>query len=285
LLGEIFMLAKQQSNLVKIQPPTLAFSSEEVEIIKSVVAKGCSDDELRFFLAVCKSTGLNPISKQIYAIKRKSKDSDGNWVERMTIQTAIDGFRLIAQRTGKYRGQIGPYWCGSDGQWKDVWLADEPPAAAKVGVIHADFSEPLYRVAKFKSYTQGQNLWNKMPEVMIAKVAEALALRTAFPQELSGIYTSDEMAQVERQSNVESHLGVIDVESIPEVPIEAEMSDRKVIEKEIAKFMKQHGISKDVVTTALQNMFPGKTSSKDLSDDELIAFFDNMTRNMSADSV
>jgi len=86
---------------------------------------------------------------------------------------------------------------GGDGEWKDVWLAKTPPSAARVGVIRSDFQEPLWAVARFSSYSAGQNLWNKMPEVMIGKCAESLALRKAFPQELGDLYSPEEMDQAE----------------------------------------------------------------------------------------
>lgn len=157
------------------------------------------------FLQQCARTGLDPIARQIYCIERA-----GKW----TIQISIDGARLVAQRSGEYRGQTAAQWTADGVNWFDVWLFDGPPRAARVGVYREGFIEPLYAVARYDSYVPMQDeytgtypnrkktgkqvpgpMWIKMPDVMLAKVAEMLALRKAFPQDLSGLYSSEEMEQ------------------------------------------------------------------------------------------
>ena len=182
------------------------WSSAELDLIKQQIAPGASDGELALFAQVCRQTGLNPFTKQIYAVKRWDSVKR---IETTAFQVGIDGARLIAERTGKYAGQLGPYWCGPDGKWEDVWLSAEPPAAARVGVIRNDFSEVLWAVARYDSYVQRTKegsptrFWKTMPDIMLAKCAESLGIRKAFPQELSGVYTEDEMGQAEAPRDVE----------------------------------------------------------------------------------
>lgn len=148
------------------------------------------------FLMQCQRTRLDPAARQIYAA-----EMGGKW----TVLISIDGFRLIADRTGLYQGKKPTEWCGPDGQWTDVWLSDEPPAAAKVAVMREGFSEPLVAVATYAGYCprdkdgrpRPSGQWLNNPSNQLAKCAEMLALRQAFPNELSGLYGTEEMQQAQ----------------------------------------------------------------------------------------
>ena len=161
------------------------WTPEQTQLISTTIAPGCSNDELRLFAYACQRTGLDPFSRQIYAIKRGGK---------LTIQVSIDGLRSIAERTGQLDGSQS-YWCGSDGVWVDVWLDSKPPAAAKTVIHRKGCAHPFSATARFADFNAGQGLWSKMPSVMIAKCSEAQALRRAFPADMSGVYSTDEMDQ------------------------------------------------------------------------------------------
>ena len=191
----------------------VTYREDQISLIKDTFAKGATDSELKLFIAVAERKGLDIFSRQIHLVKRYDKKLNRDVME---VQTGIDGYRLIAERTGRYEGQIGPMWCGNDGNWKDVWLAKEPPAAAKVGILKSGAKEPFFGIALYREYVQTYKegnpfpMWAKMPANQLAKCAEALALRKAFPGELSGIYTQEEMAQAATAEDV------IDIEPIRE---------------------------------------------------------------------
>ncbi len=163
------------------------WTQEQAALISSTIAPGCTAEELKLFAYACQRTGLDPFSKQIYAIKRSNK---------LTIMTSIDGLRSIAERTGELDGS-STEWCGDDGIWSDVWLGSKPPAAAKTIIWRKGSTHPFVGTALFRDYNAGQGMWSKMPAAMIAKCSESLALRKSFPHNLSDLYSQDEMEQAE----------------------------------------------------------------------------------------
>jgi hypothetical protein len=171
--GQDFWTAKQQAALAQLfneTPPNA---------------------DLAVFLHRCQVTGLDPFANQITMIKR-----GGQW----KIQTEIDGFRVIRDRAAKRDGVLVSYgrtkWCDHDRNWYEEWIDDDPPAACEMTVFVDGRPFPAQiRFNAFAVRLKGGELapqWRAMGDHLIAKCAEAQALRKAFPQDLEGITVSEE---------------------------------------------------------------------------------------------
>ncbi len=178
------------------------FNQKQLDILKNSICKGVSNEEFEVFLMACVKTQLDPFMRQIYAVKRKAKKPDGTWGETMTIQTGIDGYRLIAERTERYAPGPEPTYCydntgclmsatafikkqTKDGTWHTV------SASAYIDEYCQTFTD------KSTGEKKATGMWGNMPRTMLAKCAEAQALRKAFPAEMSGVYTKEEMQQAD----------------------------------------------------------------------------------------
>lgn len=172
---------------------TQDWSADKLDLLKRTICKDANDDEFALFIGVAKRSGLDPFTRQIHSVKRWN-DKAGRY--DMAVQTGIDGYRLIAQRTGAY--------AGSD----DPMLDDEiRPSRATVTVykIVQGTRCPFTATARWDEYYPGDKqgfMWRKMPCVMLSKCAEALALRKAFPAELSDVYTDTELEQSANRGGV-----------------------------------------------------------------------------------
>jgi phage recombination protein Bet len=160
------------------------WSQEQIDLIKKTVAKDSTDVELEWFLTIARRSGLDPISKQIYFIKRGGTPS---------IQTGIDGFRSIAEDSGEYDGQDAPVFTFDEKNKLDT---------ATVTVWRKSMSRGVSATAPFVEFNQGNAMWQKMPRTMLAKCAEAAAIRKAFPKKLSGIYSAEEMGQAQNEHRI-----------------------------------------------------------------------------------
>ena len=177
-------------------PNDLTLPEHQVRLIKATVAKGASDDELKLFLAIAKRSGLDPFTRQIHFVKRNQYDPVTRQSTQVgTIQTGIDGYRAIAERSGTLAGI-------DDAIFEEL---GELPVKASVTVYRliGGHRAPFTASARFSEYAQrrkdGQlsGMWARMPYLMLAKCAECLALRKAFPNDLSGLYTHEEMQQAD----------------------------------------------------------------------------------------
>ncbi|WP_049619580.1 phage recombination protein Bet [Actinobaculum suis] len=203
-------MSETAGSVVEIREDQTEFNTAQITALN---LQGASRADLAIFFHQVRRTGLDPFARQIYMIPRSTWNAQTRQREmKYTIQTGIDGFRVIARRAASQAGGTYSYsateYCGPNGQWRDVWLDKEPPLAARV-TVYRD-GQPFPAVALLSEYAgrtgDGRltTMWRTKPAIMLGKCAEALALRKAFPQDLSGLYTDDEMTQADNPA-VQDH--------------------------------------------------------------------------------
>lgn len=213
-------LAVIESTSLALDPEQHYFTDAQVKALEHIGVENASTGDLQVFHHVCQRSGLDPFARQIHMIGRQVSvydDNAGAWtkVTKQTIQTGIDGFRLIGRRAANQSGHkvsVGaPQWAHVDSGWQEIWSGGwGHPVAARV-TIHRD-GEPFTAVALFDEYKQTKrngeltSMWAQRPAGQLAKCAEALAWRMAFPQDLSGIYADEEMQQADGASVVQGEV-------------------------------------------------------------------------------
>jgi len=201
------------------------WSAHQLAALVQLGVKDAPNGDLAVYFHQCQRTQLDPFARQIYMIGRYDGQTRGT---KYTIQTGIDGFRLVGRRAADaahHTIALSPTeWCGPDGVWRDVWLATEPPAAARITLYRDGGAFPA--IALWTEYAQTKadgsltKMWKERSAGQLAKCAEALAWRKAFPQDLSGLYTSDEMARANGDA-----VSQVEVESSPRISQATSLDD------------------------------------------------------------
>ena len=228
------------------------YSTEEFQVLRQVFLKDLTLAEICVFAQVCKQTGLDPRLKQIYAIKRPQKQKDGSYKDVMTVQTAIDGYRSIGERTGKYapgREPVFKYNIDKEtGQQKLFSATAYVKKMTTDGIWHE-----VAATAYFAEYYSNKGgFWDRMPHGQLAKCAEVLAIRKSFPDQCSGIRSDEEMAQADIEilsQQLKNPEPTIDNQIKKEPP--------RLIEEQVADVSKPLTIDKDQMqelTNILQNV-------------------------------
>lgn len=235
---------------VRTAEPNYLIPQALKDIYMKTVFNGLTEDEAVVAYRLAKRRNLDVEAKQIFFVPYTDKQGRRSVVS----QTSIDGFRLIASKSGKYGGSVDPKLTVKfkDGTKAVLSHEEYDPSeidhiiSGTISVINTDFPQPQTATALFKSYCKQYNgnptgLWATMPDVMILKCAEALALRKAFPQDLSGIYTSDEMEQAKNDDSFNTDVSVAPAHQPPKTklkdfkPKRVEQKQEDVVDVEAAK--------------------------------------------------
>ena len=194
----------------KTQPKAVAtkksfWTRDQVALITRTVAKGASIDELGLFFNIAKRAKLDPFLRQIHLIPRKVKQPNGSYATVRTPQVGIDGYLAIAERTKQLAGIEDAIF--DDGKKYEPGKEPANPSKATITVYRMVNGErvPFTASARWKEYFPGEKMgfmWKKMPYGQLSKCALALALRRAFPTDLSGLYVEEEMGKVGEPVNI-----------------------------------------------------------------------------------
>lgn len=154
---------------------TLDFKSPEtLRLMRDTVARGTTELEFALFLEFAKSTGLNPFKREIWCIKTNSG---------LQIMTGINGYMTVANNHPAF-----------DGMETEVTHDDKGNLVSAVArVWRKDRRFPSTGTALAREFMGQSPIWRRMPSHMLLKVAKSIAIREAFPQELGGTYTAEEM--------------------------------------------------------------------------------------------
>jgi len=177
---------------------TFRFTADQRKLILDTCCGGASAQEALVLIGIAEMRGLNPLTQECYFVKRWDKTKCG-WV--WAVQVSIDAMRIKAEETGLYAGQDEPEYEYEPGS--------KVPSLARVRVYRKDWERPCVGVARYSEYVQKTKegfptkFWADMPHNQLAKVAESLALRKAFPRRLAKLYTADEMAQADNGAHDE----------------------------------------------------------------------------------
>jgi len=183
-------------------PPAMGFDNSQIQLLKTTICKGSTDDELKFFIYACQRTGLDPFARQIYSVPRGGQ---------RVIQTSVDGFRLIADRSGRYApGKETTFTYDANGNL--VSATAYVKKQTRDGTWHEVSAN-----ARFDEYDGKNTFWKTKAHIMLSKCAECLALRKAFPAEMSGIYGKEEMDQTEESNVKQLYIEVIALDHAKEL--------------------------------------------------------------------
>lgn len=154
-------------------PAANDWNEKRIDVLKNTIAKDATKAEFAVFLEYVKSTGLDPFKKEIWFIKAKGQ---------VQMMTGINGFYAVANQDPNY-----------DGIETEIVEENGRIIKAVAKVYRKDRRVPMTAEAYFEEYAKPYGNWKTMPRVMISKCAEAMALRKAFPQQLNGLYSTEEM--------------------------------------------------------------------------------------------